>query len=125
VTKKRSLQQQDRISTFLPLRPVEFYILLALAEHPTHGYGIVVATEERSGGRIRLDTGTLYRALDRLRAAGLLAEGEAAAQDDSRRRCLYHLTVLGREVAAAEAGRLAGLVRDARSTALLDDVQGA
>lgn len=120
-----SAGQQQRASSFLPLRPVEFYILLALAEAPTHGYGIVRATEERSAGHIRLDTGTLYRALDRLRGAGLLLEGAAAAGDDSRRRCIYRLTDLGREVAAGEARRLAGLVQDARSTALIGDSEGA
>lgn len=117
-------QPQDEATAFLPLRPVEFYILLALAEEPTHGYGIVLATEQRSAGRVQLDTGTLYRALDRMRGAGLLSEGEAAAGDDSRRRCIYRLTELGREVAAAEAQRLAGLVRDARASALIGDTDG-
>jgi DNA-binding PadR family transcriptional regulator len=108
---------------FLPLRPVEFYILLALSEGETHGYGIVRATEERSGSDVRLDTGTLYRALFRLREAGLVEETDRRAADDlgGRRRRYYRLTPRGRTVAVAEARRLAGLVRDATLAKLLGD----
>ena len=37
-------------SEFKPMRPVEFYILLALAEGNLHGYGIIQSTLERSHG---------------------------------------------------------------------------
>jgi DNA-binding PadR family transcriptional regulator len=113
-----------QIDAHLPLRPVEFYILLALAEHDTHGFGIIRATEERSGGSIRLDPGTLYRAITRLGEDGLLEEANrrpAADLADKRRR-YYRLTDLGREVARAEARRLAELVRDARSSDLIRDL---
>jgi DNA-binding PadR family transcriptional regulator len=111
------------VDAFLPLRPVEFYILLALAERDTHGFGIIRATEERSGGSIRLDPGTLYRAITRLGEDGLLEEAapRPAADLADRRRRYYRLTELGREVASAEAQRLAGLVRDARSSELIRD----
>ena len=51
--------------TFLPLTPVAFEILLALAEDPRHGYDIMLEIERRTAGRVSLNPGTLYRALDR------------------------------------------------------------
>lgn len=112
---------EEGVTGLLPLRPVEFYILLALSEGETHGYGIVRATEQRSGGDVRLDTGTLYRALFRLRQTGLVAEADRRAAEDlgGRRRRYYRLTDAGRTVAKAEARRLAGLVRDATLAQLL------
>jgi len=107
-------------SSFLPMRPVEFYILLALAEGDLHGYGIIQATEERTGGAVRLDPGTLYRAIVRLDDAGFLREaasGEAQGASDRRRRT-YRITEAGREAAVAETERMAALVDDARAVRL-------
>lgn len=53
-----------------PLRPVEFDILLTLADGEHHGYAIIQEIEARSGNGVRLETGTLYRALRRLVADG-------------------------------------------------------
>ena len=47
----------------LPLTAVAFEILLSLAEEDRHGYHIMQAVEHRTGGRIILHAGTLYRAL--------------------------------------------------------------
>lgn len=107
-------------SSHLPMRPVEFYILLALAEEDLHGYGIIQATLERSGGAIRLDPGTLYRAIVRLADAGLLRETDRRESDDDadRRRRYYAITEDGKSVARAEAERMAGLVDDARAVHL-------
>ena len=113
--------------SFLPLRPVEFYILLALAERDLHGWGIVQATLKRSRGGVRLDPGTLYRALRRLQDAGLLVDAERRPAPDlaDRRRRYYRLAAAGRRVAAAEAERLAGLVRDARLSKLISGPEPA
>ena len=51
--------------SFLPLTAVSFEILLALAEGGRHGYDIMLEIERRTGGRVSLNPGTLYRALDR------------------------------------------------------------
>ena len=59
--------------SFLPLRPVEFHVLLALADEERHGYAIMQETAQRTGGALRLDPGTLYRALGRMARAGLVA----------------------------------------------------
>lgn len=104
----------DAAARFLPLRPVEFDILLSLGRAPLHGYGIVQETEERSGGRVQLQLGTLYRGLRRMEEEGLIVEIDTpdhVAKEDERRR-YYALTELGRAVAAAEIARMEALVRE-------------
>jgi DNA-binding PadR family transcriptional regulator len=71
--------------------------------------------EELSDGQVRLGPGTLYTAIKRLLAAGLIAECEADAE---RRRC-YRLTRKGKTVAAEEARQLSHLVQVARKRGLL------
>ena len=107
--------------SFLPLTPVAFEILLALADGEQHGYSIMRQVEARASGAVLLHPGTLYRALARLLESGLIAElneRPAPAQDDERRR-YYRLTTNGRAVARAEAERLASQVAAARSRKLL------
>ena len=108
------------IEDFLPLRPVEFDILLALGDGERHGYAIMQEALRRSDGRLQLEPGTLYRALRRMRQAGLVTEtaGHGQETEDERRR-YYRLTALGRRVAAAEAERMASLVLTARTRGLL------
>jgi len=105
----------------MTLRPVEFHILLALASEERHGYGILQEVEAVTEGELRLEPGTLYRALHRMLADGWVAESArrpAADVDDERRR-YYRLTPAGRRVAAAEAERLRKLVSVARAHRLL------
>jgi DNA-binding PadR family transcriptional regulator len=109
-----------------PLRSIEFDILLTLAEGERHGYAIIQAIEARADGGLRLETGTLYRALRRLLADGLVkpsarraAASEATGHDDERRR-YYAITAAGRQAAAVEASRLARLVSAARAAKLID-----
>lgn len=101
---------------FLPLTAVVFEILLALGDDERHGYDVMRDVERRSGGRIALHPGTLYRALARLLDQGLIDELDERpdpAADDERRR-YYRVTPLGRAVARAEADRLASQVNAAR-----------
>ena len=105
---------------FLPLRPVEFDVLLALGDGERHGYAIMQEALRRSDGQVQLEPGTLYRALRRMREAGLVTESASRSPDgDDERRRYYRLTALGRRVAAAEAQRMAGLVLTARTRGLL------
>jgi DNA-binding PadR family transcriptional regulator len=111
----------EDVHRFLPLSPVVFEILLALALEDRHGYTILQEVERRTEGAIVLHPGTLYRALGRLLDGGLVDEIEERpdpALDDERRR-YYRLTALGRAVAAAEARRLASQVGAARTRRLL------
>ncbi len=104
-------RQVESAESFLPLKPVVFHILLALAERDSHGYGVIRNVRERSGGRIKLETGPFYRHLKKLLDGKLVVESERRpADDDARRGTYYRLTELGREVVAAEGRRMAGLV---------------
>lgn len=89
----------------MTLREPSFFILTALTERPLHGYGVMKAVSELSGGRVRLRAGTLYAALDRLTEDGLLAvDREEAVQGRLRR--YYRLTDQGAARLGAEVQRL-------------------
>jgi DNA-binding PadR family transcriptional regulator len=106
----------DDARKFLPLSAQQFQILLALTDDDRHGYGIILDVEARTGGAVRLGTGTLYTALSGLVGEELIVESSqrpVAAADDQRRK-YYRLTALGRKVLEAETSRLEALVRDAR-----------
>jgi DNA-binding PadR family transcriptional regulator len=107
--------------SFLPLRPVEFQVLLSLAQGERHGYGIMQEALSLSEGETVLEPGTLYRALRRMLAAGLVVESARRpdAERPTERRRYYRLTDLGRRVAGAEAARLQRLVGVARAARLL------
>lgn len=107
----------------LPLRPLEFSILLALAETDRYGYDIVKRIAERSGGGVKLAPGNLYQVLDRLMAEGLIESKRRRDRADERRR-YYGITAFGRRVVAAEAARLEELMRTARGLALLPAARG-
>ncbi|SKC37375.1 transcriptional regulator, PadR family [Krasilnikoviella flava] len=89
-----------------------FLILSALAQGPAHGYGIVKDVELSSEGRITLRAGTLYGAIDRLVAAGLV-EIDHEEVVDSRLRRYYRLTPEGGNRLAAEAHRAEAQARSA------------
>lgn len=95
-----------------PLPAAAFHILVALAESDRHGYAIMQEVAERSGGRTKLNPGTLYTTLRRLLEQGLiveLADREVASGQDERRRH-YRLTPAGRRAAQRELARLGELV---------------
>ncbi|TVZ02757.1 PadR family transcriptional regulator [Trebonia kvetii] len=87
------------------MQEATFLILTALASGSQHGYAIITEVTEISGGRVRLRAGTLYTALDRLRADGLVAV-EREEIVDGRLRRYYRLTDHGAVALRAEAARL-------------------
>ena len=103
-------------ATLVPLPPVTFHILLALADQDRHGYAIILDVSARTGGELKLSAGTLYRSLQRMLEQGLIAEtrDRPAPEEDDERRRYYRITKFGVEVARAEARRLAQLVKFAR-----------
>ncbi len=105
---------------FLPLRPVEFQILLSLSHGPRHGYRIIQDAEDRGEGSAVPGLATLYRALRRLDAEKLIHQWTDDSAADERRRP-YELSALGREVARLEARRLANQLRSAEDAALLGE----
>ena len=94
----------------LPLTPVEFHILLSLSDDARHGYAILQDVEQRTGGQIKLRTGTLYTVIKRMLDGEWLEEQDGEAGDSDARRRYYRLTPRGREVLRAEARRLQSLV---------------
>jgi PadR family transcriptional regulator, regulatory protein PadR len=79
---------------------LDLLLLSVLAAGPAHGYAIISALRDRSGGAFDLPEGTVYPALHRLEDAGLLASSWADA--DGRRRRVYGLTDKGAAALAAE-----------------------
>ena len=87
------------------MREPTFLILTALAGNPRHGYGIVQEVGALSDGRVSLLTGTLYTALDRLTAEGLV-EHDHDEEVDGRVRHYYRLTAQGLTALTGETARL-------------------
>jgi DNA-binding PadR family transcriptional regulator len=111
------------------MREPTYFVLAALLGGPLHGYAIMKRAGELSGGRVRLATGTLYTALDRLtdeghirlvgeetvagrvrRTYGLTKGGSAALRAEARRMAEAARLVTDREPAPT-GGRLAGKLR--------------
>lgn len=96
------------------MQEATFLILTALAAGSQHGYGIITDVQAISAGRVQLKAGTLYAALERLRA-DMLIEVDREEIVDSRLRRYYRLTPAGAELLAAEAARLQANARVAIS----------
>lgn len=100
----------------LPMRAEELkghldaLLLAALEDSPRHGYAVMEALRQSTGGRLDLPTGTIYPALHRLEQAGLIAGSWSVVA--GRRRRLYQLT-------AAGAGALSGKRADWRDFAAM------
>ena len=94
--------------------PAVLHILLALADAERHGYGIRQEVERRTDGALRLGPGTLYEAIYRLSAQGLIEE-----QEGEGRRRVYAITREGRRVLKQELRRLETIVAEARARRLL------
>lgn len=116
-----STDRPNPLQRFLPLRPVEFQILLSLADGERHGYAIIQEAERR-GDSAPPDVGTLYRALRRMQDQGLIRESTRRNAPDAgmERRNYYQLTLTGLQVARLEAQRLAALTRAAMLGGLLE-----
>ena len=96
-----------------PVSDQVFHILLSLAEGPRHGYGIIQAVEDRTGGAFTIGSGTLYSTIKRMEGAGWVKRVKRPDVEDPRRK-YYGLTVAGRGVMLAEARRLTELAAYAR-----------
>jgi DNA-binding PadR family transcriptional regulator len=106
---------QENVDRLLPLTPLSYQILVALADGPRHGYGIIKEIEDGARQPLKSSTGTLYLAIERLAQEALIEE---EPRPDRRRR-FYRLTALGRDVATAETRRLATLLGVARGKKLV------
>jgi PadR family transcriptional regulator, regulatory protein PadR len=103
----------------IPMREPTYFVLAALQDGPLHGYAIIKRAEQMSHGRVRLATGTLYTALDRLTDQGYV---QLVCEEivSGRARRSYGLTDAGSAALRAEATRMAdaaGLVIRTRPAA--------
>ena len=101
-----------------PLPPAVFHLLLALRDGEQHGYALMHRIEELTDGAVRMGPGTLYGAIKRMLADGLIEESDERpdpALDDQRRR-YYRITGAGERVCAAEMQRMETLLRNARTS---------
>ena len=96
--------------TIPTMREPTYFVLASLLDGPLHGYGIIKRAAELSGDRVRLATGTLYTALDRLAAEGYV---EMVREEivNGRARRSYRLTDTGTTALRAEAERMAQAAR--------------
>ena len=99
----------------IPLRSVEFHILLSVVDRPRHGYAILQEAEERTAGRPGFEIPTLYRALRRLRDLGIIRIAVSPEAGADERREYWEATPLGRRVLEAELARLEAAVSVGRA----------
>ena len=101
-----------------PMAPAVFQILIALADQPLHGYGIMLDIADRSDGKVKLSPGTLYGSIKQMLEEGWIEEVAGRPADDDERRRYYRLTRDGRQVARQEMARMSALLNHARLTSL-------
>ena len=73
---------------------VGMLLLATLASGPAHGYALSAELRRRSNGHLVIVEGSLYPALHRLEAGGLVASRTETS--DGRRRRLYEITADGK-----------------------------
>ena len=118
-----STRRQTSPEDHLPLKAAPHLTLLLLAQEPTYGVELLQRLEARSGGRISLNAGSLYRIIAQLVDDSLLepVEEVAGPAGPGAPRKLYRVTELGRTVLALEAARQADLLAFARSLDLVEE----
>lgn len=87
------------------MREPTFWILTALAAEPRHGYGIIQDVARLSENAITLQVGTLYTAVDRLVAEGLVEQDHDEVVDGRNRR-YYRITDHGAAALSEQTERL-------------------
>ena len=80
---------------------LEFHVLLALGEGPSHGYAIGKSIEDGTGGALEVEEGSLYPALYRMEKRGWL-DAEWGTSELGRRAKFYRLTRAGRQQLASD-----------------------
>ena len=100
-------------ATSAPLGDVTMLILTALADDDRHGYGIMTEVRTLSEGRVKLGTGTLYGALERMLDADQVRVVREETVEGRLRR-YYRITDHGRSTLLDDLDRREQQVRAAR-----------
>jgi DNA-binding PadR family transcriptional regulator len=82
---------------------LRLYLLSLLEESPKHGYELIQALTDRSGGTYSPSAGTIYPRLAKLEEEGLVTK------TSDGRKTVYEITEAGRAELAARAGELDGI----------------
>ncbi|MBS1697015.1 MAG: helix-turn-helix transcriptional regulator [Actinobacteria bacterium] len=82
---------------------LRLYLLALLAEAPQHGYGIIQALTDRTGGTYTPSAGTIYPRLAKLEEEGLVTKTADG------RTTIYAITDAGRAELASREGDLEGI----------------
>ncbi|WP_285037742.1 PadR family transcriptional regulator [Plantibacter sp. ME-Dv--P-095] len=82
---------------------LRLYLLSLLEESPKHGYELIQALTDRSGGTYSPSAGTIYPRLAKLEEEGLVTK------TSDGRKSVYEITEAGRAELAARAGELDGI----------------
>jgi PadR family transcriptional regulator PadR len=88
---------------------LDLLILRTLVFGPQHGQGVARSIQQQSEDVLLVDHGSLYPALQRLEAQGLI-EAAWGTSENNRKARFYTLTKSGRKRLAAEASQWQRLV---------------
>ncbi len=83
---------------------LDMLILKAVSLGPLHGYGVLLRIQQTSGELLQIEQGSLYPALYRLEAQGLI-QSDWGTSDNNRRAKYYRLTAKGTRHLRAETAR--------------------
>ena len=100
---------------------LRLYLLNLLDEGPRHGYDIMQALADRTGGTYTPSAGTIYPRLAKLEEEGLVTKSVDG------RKTVYEITEAGRAEVAARAGDLEGIEAGLADSVRLiaDEVRGS
>ena len=80
---------------------LDLLVLKTLSLAPMHGWGISQRVQQLSSGKLEVNQGSLYPALQRLEKDGLIAS-EWGTTDNNRQARYYRLTAAGRRALGHE-----------------------
>ena len=100
---------------------LRLYLLNLLDEAPRHGYDIIQALSDRTGGTYTPSAGTVYPRLAKLEEEGLVTKSIDG------RKTVYEITEAGRAEVASRAGDLEGIEAGLADSVRLiaDEVRGS
>lgn len=100
---------------------LRLYLLSLLDESPRHGYDLIQALSDRTGGTYTPSAGTIYPRLAKLEEEGLVTKTVDG------RKTVYEITAAGRAEVASRAGDLEGIEAGLADSVRLiaDEVRGS
>jgi PadR family transcriptional regulator PadR len=101
---------------------LDLLLLRILADRQRHGYAVITALRDHSAGHFDLAEGSVYPALHRLEARGLLASTWEPV--NGRRRRIYSITDAGTAALAAQQGDWRSWVAAVESVLTMAPVAG-